>query len=278
MARRASDGRPADITVILAHRNRADHRLINALRSLATQRYSLGTIRTLIIDYGSNPDQLERLRMIARDFGAECQEVKGGAWNKSHCLNIGLRRVETPYLMVFDVDNILADNYLTEAVSRMQRDPLLVVYSVCSWLPDSCTPELESAAAAGRPVDTAALKPLGRLRILPYGTGVVVGRTCFFHAIRGYDEFYELYGAEDDDLARRFEFLGLRPISIHEASYYLHQWHPRREGVQSEGLAEVRARNNEHLAKSTSIVRNPRGWGEERPAYISGSAPRGVSP
>lgn len=266
MALRAAQGKPPDITVILGHRNRADYRLINALRSIASQRNLPGRVRTLIIDYGSDPEDLTRLREIVKDFGVECHESPGGPWRRGHCLNLGLRRVESTYVLVSDVDVILAENFLAETVAQLERDPLTVVFGQMYWLPESEMPGLQSAAAEGRAVDAAALKSLGVVRIRPYNTGLVAGRTCYFHALRGYDEFYQLYGAEDDDLAARLQNLGLRHVDISDRTFYLHQWHPRREGVKGDALAEAVQRNKDYFKATRSLVRNLAGWGDQTPS------------
>ena len=57
-----------------------------------------------------------------------------------------------------------------------------------------------------------------------------MGYTTFFKAIRGFDEYYEEWGGEDDDLMRRFEYLGLTTQTPPDQSFYLHQWHADSRG------------------------------------------------
>lgn len=254
----------ADITVVLGHRNRPDFRLVNALRSITTQAYGAGRIHVLVVDYGSDPGSLARLRQVTAAAGAECVAVGGvGTWNRSHCLNVGIRRVRTRYLMVSDVDILLSPAYLAEAVSRLEQDPLAMVLSPCLHLPESLAPLLEAAAAGGEPVDTGTLRPHGVVKTADgYSTGIVVARTEHFRRVRGFDEWYREYGSEDEDLVRRFTWLGLRPVVLTGPACYLHQWHPRHEGVRSPGLRARIAANARYLEQARGIRRNPGGWGE----------------
>lgn len=70
--------------------------------------------------------------------------------------------------------------------------------------------------------------------------------TALLHLIRGYDESYELWGGEDDDLFRRLVTLGLerRDLTSDEA-FYLHQWHPEYEGIPAEGREQARQHSDD---------------------------------
>jgi hypothetical protein len=79
--------------------------------------------------------------------------------------------------------------------------------------------------------------------------------------IRGYDEYYEVWGGEDVDLLRRLRYLGLEAQSLGSDSFYMHQWHPKFEDVP-QGAASQRIRDNHaHLKRSHGILRNGPDWG-----------------
>ena len=82
-----------------------------------------------------------------------------------------------------------------------------------------------------------------------------------FHVARGYDEYYEVWGNEDDDLYRRFRYLGLRPKALGPESFYMHQWHAESARGRDGKNAEQVRRNQLYLAKARSILRNDDGWG-----------------
>ena len=83
--------------------------------------------------------------------------------------------------------------------------------------------------------------------------------------IRGYDEHYEVWGSEDNDLMRRFRYLGLRPQTLDSGSFYLHQWHPKFEGVAGGEHAPAIRRNLAYFWRNRSILRNDRDWGTAQP-------------
>lgn len=260
----ATRGLPDDVTVLIGHRNRADFRLRNAIRSIQAQDYRGGSITTLVVDYGSSPESRARLRDITDSLGVECLEAgRQPEWNRSHCLNIGLRRIGTKFVIVSDVDVMFAPNYVAHTVALLTRNPLTAAYSPALHLPEAATEALESAATAASWLDLETLKPLAKIKTAgQFSTGMVATSAHWFREIRGYDEFYRIYGVEDVDLAQRFLNLGLQNLSVGVGTYYLHQWHPRYEGVQSESLKQTIQRNHDYFTRTRTLKRNPAGWGE----------------
>lgn len=261
--RAATRGLADDVTVLIGHRNRPDYRLRNAIRSVQAQDYRGGRISTLVVDYGSTPESLAGLRRITESLSAECIVVGGQPeWNRSHCLNVGLRRISSKFVILTDVDIMFAPDFVAKTVAALRHDPLTVVYSVMLHLPEATVGDLEAAATRETWLDLASLKSLGKVKTAdPFSTGTVATYTHFFHEIRGYDEFYRAYGVEDTDIAQRFLNLGLRHLSVADRTYYLHQWHPRYEGVQSDTLEQTIQRNLDHFKRMRSLKRNPEGWG-----------------
>jgi hypothetical protein len=90
----------------------------------------------------------------------------------------------------------------------------------------------------------------------------------FFFQVQGYDEDFLWWGAMDTDIVRRAEAYGLRIAWIEEQTSLLHRWHARKNRILKDRKLAAEAErqwriNHEMLRKrSGSIVRNPRGWGE----------------
>jgi hypothetical protein len=82
--------------------------------------------------------------------------------------------------------------------------------------------------------------------------------TALYQVIRGYDEHYQSWGWEDDDLMQRFTYLGLRQKTLHGRSFYMHQWHA--DSDRGKDPEETR-RNESYFKSNHSIVRNDDGWG-----------------
>lgn len=252
--------RREDILVVIGVRNRLDHRLRNALRSLRAQDYPRDLVGIAVVDYGSDSSFAHGLARVCAEFSARSIRVENcKIWNKSHCLNIAIRGARTKYLLSSDADIIFAPSYLREAIAALRRDPLQVVYSQSLDLPESWAADRPDVD----PSNLTRLRELAKPRLSSAtNTGVNLALTYFYHRVRGYDEAYTHYGAEDDDLAVRFERLGLRPVSIADRSFYLHQWHPKHEGVGGNGLEEHIRKNRAYFESHRSILRNDRGWGE----------------
>ena len=92
-------------------------------------------------------------------------------------------------------------------------------------------------------------------------SSIAITYTAYFRLICGYDEYYEGWGREDADLMRRFRALGLQRRALPSSSFYLHQWHPKFEGLTDEEQARSIERNAAHYRAQRSIVRNGRDWG-----------------
>jgi hypothetical protein len=88
--------------------------------------------------------------------------------------------------------------------------------------------------------------------------------TALYRAIRGFDEYYERWGWEDNDLMQRFHYLGLSPSLPSARSFYMHQWHPASERARYGGGEEQLKRNKHHFDTTHSILRNNTDWGSYR--------------
>jgi GT2 family glycosyltransferase len=259
--------RPDDVTVLIGVRDRTDHRLGLALRSIREQEYPAALLHALVVDYGSEPAAAGRTAEVCRDYQATYVRVEtAGVWSRSRCLNVGVRRAATKFLLTSDVDILFAPAYVAEAVRALRESPLSVVCSRMLDLPEDTADELRRTGECGAPLRLHEWKRASTPR---YGwrshPSIAMTYTAFHQAIRGYDEFYELWGAEDVDLLRRLTKLGLeRRALTSEAAFYLHQWHPKYENLPVEGRERAVRRNEERWRRLQTIVRNDASWGAGR--------------
>ena len=120
-----------------------------------------------LVDYNSDAPHATWLSAAAGWYQTTVIQVANvREWNKSHCLNIGIRRCLTRYVMILDADILLAADYLHEAVAELSRDPLQVVMNQILDLaqPDSILPQEFTDS------DLLAAKMIGRW---PSGAGKV---------------------------------------------------------------------------------------------------------
>ena len=255
--------RPDDITVLIGVRNRSDYRIVNALRSIRGQTYPAQLVRIVVVDYGSEPTSALLTREVCRQHGAEYVRVDDAAvWSRSRCLNVGIRRTGTKYLMTSDVDVVLSPQYLSDAVQALKISPLSVICSPMLDLPEESAEIFRRSADTGEELQLDHWKALCSPRFgAEFHPSLAVTHTALYQLIRGYDEYYEVWGVEDDDLMRRFRYLGLDPKTLDSGSFYLHQWHPKFEGVpEGEHAPQIR-RNRAHFKENYSVLRNDSNWG-----------------
>lgn len=250
-----SAARPT-ITVLIPVRNRAGERLANCLASL---RWQVGApaYEIVLSDYGSSPDYAEAIDELARRFDARVvRTATDGVWNRSRALNFGIQAAQGRFVLCTDADMIFAPNFLATAWARQRaRDGRAFVVCRCRDLPES-VPE-----QAWRREDFASLMARAPFRE-KLGTGACqfAART-FFEGIRGYDEGYEFWGMEDNDMLFRAQRSGLCREWMHEHTAMLHQWHPSQRGRRP--MRKVLNDLRFHLTKRVR-VKNPRGWGSRR--------------
>ena len=87
---------------------------------------------------------------------------------------------------------------------------------------------------------------------------ILVPRAAFFE-IRGYDEFYRGWGAEDNDVVDRLVLAGLKLVNLtaRDGLMNTHQWHP--ESTRNRSRVHE---NRTYYWVSTSVKRNLLRWGE----------------
>jgi GT2 family glycosyltransferase len=252
--------RPDDITVVVAIRNRSDYRLVNLLRSIRGQSYPDELIRIVVVDYGSEPASARPGKSICEAHRAQYVRVDTDeVWSSARSLNVGIRRVDTKFLLIADVDVVFSPRYLADAVALLRASPPSVVCSAMLDLPEEATATLERAARTGEDLDFEALRQLCRPRLgWECHPRVCMTYTVLYEAIGGLDERYWSWGWDDVDLMKRFLYLGLRQRTQVSRSFYMHQWHPDSERGRE---AEHIQRNKSYCQQTHSILRNDHQWG-----------------
>ena len=256
--------RPDDVTVLIAVRNRHDYRLINALRSIRAQTHPAELVHILVVDYGSEPASMHLTAALCQAHGAEHVRVdEAGVWSRSRCMNIGVRRANTKYLMAADADTVFSPRYLSDCIVTLKSSPLSVVCAAMLDLPEESTEIVKRAANLSEGLDFEHWNKWCSPRFgWKWHPVIAFTFTAYYHCIRGYDEFYEVWGLDDDDLIQRFIRLGLQVKILDSGSFYLHQWHPKFEGVPG-GQDNIQIqRNREYQRRNHSIVRNDHRWGQ----------------
>jgi glycosyltransferase involved in cell wall biosynthesis len=239
-----------DVTVIAAIRDIPDHRIINAFDSIRSQDYPKQLIKIIFVDYSSMKKLIPKYKSLCENYDTEYIRLENKPiWNKSHALNIAIKKANSKYILSTDADIMFEKNYIKEAVKELQRDPYQYILARCLDAPEDAMNE----------TDYFKLKVISTYRSDTINRGINMTLTHFYHKINGYDEGYTGWGAEDDDMIKRFRLLGLKKRDITHISSYIHQWHPKSWGSIND---EQRKKNEDYFMNNHTIVRNKDGWGE----------------
>lgn len=242
-------------SIIIAFRNRDVERVRNSLNSLKNQ--TLKSFELIFIDSGSDDLISGEIRKVVEEyeFAQYLYTVtKGKFWNKSNALNIGIKKSKGEQIIIYDIDLIVETDFLNK-LTHYDLSKQFLSFD-CYYLPKHIS-----------------YQQFGEYKSrIPYSfVGLLVVESEHLKSINGYDEFYQVWGAEDDDVLKRLILIGLNRmhISVDEVEV-IHQWHL----TNTPGLPDIwYLRMVEHLF-SDNKNKYSKGFGEikhsqNRPAHHS---------
>jgi predicted glycosyltransferase involved in capsule biosynthesis len=182
-------------------------------------------------------------------------DVDPGPFHLTLARNVAARRSTGEILAFVDADIVLDPETVRRAIPLVLNGHAVVVYA--SYMQNFIDPKVYEVTDAYSFRENARL---GDVHLDGYGGCFFVSREVF-EAIGGYDEEFVGWGAEDADIVDRLNAHGARVLSLSalEGIVCIHQYH----GVSSDGRHNQAAANRRHYLSTTTIVRNPRGWGGE---------------
>lgn len=257
-------GSPIDVSVVIGFRNWGIRRIRLAIESV--QR-SFGTAsgEVIISDYGSL-DSVEN-EELARELGCTYVYTEDtGVWSRSRALNAGFALARGELLVSTDADMIFSPQALETVIELFHSDSRAAFFLQCRDLPQGMDDEWVEA----HPEAWAEMEQLSRLRPRWGMGGMMAISREGFGEIRGFDERFHTYGAEDLDFAQRARRAGFKTVWVNDPNVRMyHMWHPpTRKAVDKtvEGRSAVIA-NREIVFKDKSFVRNYMRW-EHRPDWV----------
>ncbi len=215
------------ISAIIPVRNRTDDRLENCLRALNWQDLPSENYELLISDFGSSPEEALKVKEMAATYGARIIRTDTDEiWNKSRALNVAIREADGHYVFCTDVDMVFEPNFLSTLLRvQEENDDEALAVCRCRDLPESVPGRVWNRD------DYPQLKSQAAFRENWGGSGACqMALKSFFEEVRGYDESYEFWGMEDNDMKYRAHRFGLKVTWIQERTSMLHQWHPSDRG------------------------------------------------
>lgn len=199
-------------SVLVSFRNRDAQRVKNSLDSLAKQSFK--AFELIFIDYGSELELSSEIEQVVKayDFASYVYfDSRGWFWNKSHAMNMAINRAKGEFAVLWDIDLMVEPDFL-ERLALKDFDKIYTIHR-CLYLPEE-----------SNRLNYKDSKILSQAKHAYVGLGIV--KTEVLHRINGFNEFFQVWGAEDDDIFRRIEAQGLERVYVNsdEAVVY-HQWH-----------------------------------------------------
>lgn len=243
------------LSAVIPLRNRAGLRLENCLRSLRWQEGLEEPVEIVLSDFGSDDTHAREIAALAERYGARVtREVTDAVWNRSRALNLGIQAARGAICWATDADMIFQPNFAATVLAEHGRRPgECMVLCRCHDLPEEVPDDRLWSVEDFEPLQRRA-----RIRSA-MGTGACqAAPRAFFERVRGYDEEYVFWGAEDVDMSGRARIAGLEIVWISARTAMLHQWHR----TTKHDRKWLWRRNRRRFRKTGHVVvKNPDGWG-----------------
>ena len=247
------------ISIIYPYRDRDLKRIERSFKSLKNQNCQ--DFEIYFVDYGSEPEFAAKVKKLCDDFAEvkyRYHATRFQPWNKARALNSVIKKLETEFCFVADVDMIFHPDFVKTAIGLQK--PKQSVYFQVSFLQANDDP------------DKIIHQDFSRFRKSdPEATGLTMFPVEILKNIRGFDEFYHFWGAEDTDIHIRLKNAGYQVNFYNEKILMIHQWHKSYRKTEKKALSPkyqlsgIVQMNHQYLQqaiKTEKKVANPFHWGE----------------
>jgi len=185
-------------SIVVGYRNRELSRVKRSLDSLSRQSFS--DFELIFVDYGSDFNQASAVKKLIGEYPFVKyfhSYTQGWFWNRAHALNTGAKLAHGPFL---------------EKVNNLSFEKSFYTFS-CYYLPENFK------------YDSAVLERDGIHYEQNYVGLCAVSREAVYN-VNGYDEYFMVWGVEDDDFYECLKKSGIihvhNPLSTYTT---FHQWH-----------------------------------------------------
>ncbi|UJH92508.1 glycosyltransferase [Antarcticibacterium sp. 1MA-6-2] len=182
------------ISIIYANRNRDVKRIKASINSLSSQQAQ--NFEVIFVDYGSEPTLVSQYQNLftSYDFAQFFHlEVSHLLWNKSKALNYAIKKATFPNIFIADVDLIFHPNSLS-LLNNLSPSEKFFLFRL-GYL---------SAEESKKLSENHRFEDLKPQRVGSVN-GMLLASKEALSKVKGLDEFFHFYGAEDEDLFARLE-------------------------------------------------------------------------
>lgn len=234
--------RAAEAALIVSTYQKPRH-LRLSLTSIARQEEVHGKFELVVADDGSTDETFEIVERFAAtvDFPVALTSHRHSAFQVAQCRNEGVAASAAPYLIFADGDLILPPDFVWQHLARRGRNTVRT--GDCYRLTEEQSAGMDEAivrSGAYRELVSAAevrrvrradrlswWQALVRYRRGPQVLGGNLGLwRCDLERVNGYDENFQGWGCEDDDLGHRLRRSGVQVRWINHWTCAYHIWHP----------------------------------------------------
>jgi len=201
------------IAIVIGFRNRDLNRVQWCLQAL--QQQSLQSFELIFVDYGSSAEVSAQVQTLLSNYAFAnyvFTDTRNCFWNRSHALNTGIQLANAPIILVSDIDLILHHLFL-EKVAALSFQSSFYTFG-CFYLPENFAINLANIHQQG-------------IHYLQDYVGLCAFTRESVEQIRGFDEFFMVWGVEDDDFYSRLQQEGWERKHLPANDFgVFHQWHP----------------------------------------------------
>lgn len=246
------------IAYILVVRDRKEQ-AAHSLPSLQTQALACDG-EVIVVDQDSGPDDADYYRRACRAGGFRYIRLdRGGPFNRSWTLNVGSRATDMPILAFCDADVVVGQGS-AEAVTRKRRDTFSEGPCFISCFPYEV--DREASDRFRKTGDMSILEDGDHRPWWTLGAGAHVDAASF-RAIGGFDESYDGWGCEDDDLFQRMRAFGCGWACLSPIAKCWHLWHPtvpKKDDHETPNRQRL-ARSIDRIGRGDLVRNEGREWG-----------------
>lgn len=202
-------------SIVVAFKNRDEVRAKNFFDSLLSQTFK--DFEVILVNYGSHDEYnswVEKLPLRYAFLACIHTHTQGYLWNKSNALNIGIKQAQGEYVVVGDIDLVYRPDYLAE-INHHLKPGIFITHNVY-YLPENFS---------FKSIDELVSAKYNEQFYDGFHSACVLPREILLQ-IKGYDEFYMVWGVEDDDIIRSLIKANQKQIHFIAAETNIyHQWH-----------------------------------------------------